>query len=79
MSGDEQATLPLVEPHQRRRKTMNTLISDRFPVRRTILATGLALLVPLFTSGCNTVSGIGEDVEAAGDAIEKKAEEEKKY
>ncbi|MCB1787946.1 MAG: entericidin A/B family lipoprotein [Chromatiaceae bacterium] len=29
--------------------------------------------------GCNTVAGIGEDVEAAGDAIEDKAEKEKGY
>jgi len=27
-------------------------------------------------SGCNTVEGVGEDVEAAGDAIDEEAEEE---
>jgi len=32
-----------------------------------------------FLAGCNTVAGVGEDVEAAGDAIEDKAEEKKNY
>lgn len=32
-----------------------------------------ALLVGI--AGCNTVEGIGEDVEAAGEAIEEEAEE----
>lgn len=26
-------------------------------------------------SGCNTIAGLGEDIEAAGDAIEDEAEE----
>ena len=34
---------------------------------------------PLLLSGCNTLSGMGEDVEAAGSAIDKSAEENKPY
>lgn len=34
---------------------------------------------PLTLMGCNTVAGVGEDLEAAGDAIEDKAEEKKRY
>jgi len=30
-------------------------------------------------SGCNTTAGMGEDIEAAGDAIEGEAEEHKGY
>lgn len=46
---------------------------------RHSLLLGVALLVPLALTGCNTVSGIGEDVEAAGGAIEESAEKNKKY
>jgi len=28
---------------------------------------------------CNTISGVGEDIEAAGSGIEEAAEEEKRY
>ena len=48
-------------------------------VRHSVLLLIAALALPLFLVGCNTVSGIGEDVEAAGDAIEKSAEENKEY
>ncbi len=30
-------------------------------------------------AGCNTMSGVGEDIEAAGDAIEDSAEKNKSY
>lgn len=30
-------------------------------------------------SACNTISGMGEDMEAAGDAIDDEAEEKKTY
>lgn len=30
-------------------------------------------------SGCNTTAGMGKDLEAAGEAINEEAEEEKKY
>lgn len=39
----------------------------------------LALLIPAFLTGCNTMSGMGEDVESAGDAIEDSAEKNKSY
>jgi predicted small secreted protein len=35
----------------------------------------LLLLTAFAASGCNTTRGFGQDVEAAGDAIEDKAEE----
>lgn len=31
------------------------------------------------TSGCNTMSGIGKDIEQAGDAIDKAASKNKTY
>ena len=37
------------------------------------------LILMLGLNGCNTMSGIGEDLEAAGDAIEDEAEENKTY
>jgi entericidin B len=42
----------------------------------------LALLVlagALTMTGCNTMSGMGKDVEAAGDKMENSAEKNKKY
>ena len=39
-----------------------------------MLVINLALLV-----GCNTMSGIGQDIEQAGDAIEKAATKNKTY
>lgn len=33
----------------------------------------------LFLAGCNTMEGIGKDVGAAGDALEKSASEKKGY
>lgn len=33
----------------------------------------------LLVAGCNTMAGFGRDVEKAGDKIEHKAEEKKKY
>jgi predicted small secreted protein len=36
-------------------------------------------LASLTLTGCNTTAGMGKDIEAAGDAIKDKAEEEKKY
>lgn len=40
-----------------------------------ILAFGLAVVI----TGCNTMEGVGEDMEAAGDAIENSAEDGKNY
>ena len=49
----------------------------KLPFLPTILGALLALasLAPL--AGCNTVSGLGQDVEAAGEAITGTAEETK--
>lgn len=35
----------------------------------------LGLSVPMGMAGCNTTAGVGEDIEAAGDAIEDTAED----
>lgn len=43
------------------------------PMRTLILAVLLAL--PVALSGCNTVEGVGEDIESAGDALDDEAEE----
>jgi predicted small secreted protein len=43
---------------------------------KSLLALLFALLVPMLATGCNTIEGIGEDTEAAGDAIDDEAEEE---
>ncbi|MDQ2696346.1 MAG: entericidin A/B family lipoprotein [Pseudomonadota bacterium] len=42
-----------------------------------LLAALLALNLSL--AGCNTLGGAGEDIEAAGDALEDEAEEAKSY
>jgi len=39
----------------------------------------LALLAFVFATGCNTIEGAGEDVQEAGEGIEKGAEENKPY
>ncbi len=39
----------------------------------------MALLFTLGLAGCNTMEGAGEDMEAAGDAIEDSASENKDY
>lgn len=48
-------------------------------IRATDFILSVAFLLPLTLSGCNTISGAGEDVEAAGKAIEKAAETNKQY
>ncbi|WP_297809399.1 entericidin A/B family lipoprotein [uncultured Methylophaga sp.] len=39
----------------------------------------LTLAFSLSLTACNTVEGVGKDVEAAGDAIEDSADENKNY
>lgn len=39
----------------------------------------LSLCLSLVLFGCNTMEGIGKDMEAAGDAIEGSAKENKNY
>ena len=43
--------------------------------RKLIAATMIAAFVTL--TGCNTMAGLGRDVEKTGDKLEKKAEEKK--
>ncbi len=37
------------------------------------------IFVAALSGGCNTMRGLGQDVEKVGDKIEKKAEEKKYY
>ncbi|NJN46207.1 MAG: entericidin A/B family lipoprotein [Candidatus Competibacteraceae bacterium] len=46
--------------------------------RRLLLIFALVLVVQGLAA-CNTISGAGQDIGAAGEAIEKKAEQKKKY
>lgn len=39
----------------------------------------LALVTSGLLAGCNTISGVGEDVQSAGGAIEDSAEKNKSY
>ncbi|MCB2053047.1 MAG: entericidin A/B family lipoprotein [Geminicoccaceae bacterium] len=55
---------------------MNTADTDWMPMR-SLLLVGL-LLAGIGLSGCNTVSGAGKDLEAAGDTISDTAEDAKK-
>ncbi|HEC74115.1 MAG TPA: entericidin A/B family lipoprotein [Methylophaga aminisulfidivorans] len=45
---------------------------------RTLILS-LAILFTLNLSACNTMEGIGKDVGAAGDALEKSASDKKGY
>jgi predicted small secreted protein len=38
-----------------------------------------AICTMLFLVGCNTMEGVGKDMEAAGDAIEDSAKDNKNY
>ena len=38
-----------------------------------------AIVVAMLTAACNTVEGVGKDVKATGDAIEKAAQKNKGY
>lgn len=40
---------------------------------KSLIAIGGALLVTLAIAGCNTMEGAGEDIEAAGKAVQKAA------
>jgi predicted small secreted protein len=46
---------------------------------KIICLTFLLLISTTFISGCSTMSGLGQDVESVGDAIEDSAEENKSY
>jgi predicted small secreted protein len=45
---------------------------------RLVLAP-FALAVVAVLAGCNTTAGLGQDLEAAGEAIEDEAKEQKRY
>lgn len=45
--------------------------------RKFIAASMIAVFA--FLTGCNTMAGLGRDVEKTGDKLEKKAEEKKHY
>lgn len=57
------------------------LMNTAFPTLHEALPAALlaCALLALALGGCNTVAGLGEDVEAAGSAVEQEAEEEKRY
>ncbi|MEX1200173.1 MAG: Entericidin EcnAB [Methylophaga sp.] len=44
-----------------------------------LTAFALSILMMLGLAACNTMEGIGEDMGAAGDAIDREAEESKNY
>ncbi len=47
----------------------------KWPVRLALVAMGLfTFATPWVLSGCNTTKGVGQDIEAAGDAIEDAAD-----
>lgn len=46
---------------------------------KSVKMTSLAVLMAFALSACNTMSGMGEDIEAAGSSIEKTSEENKTY
>jgi entericidin A len=62
------------EKYERTVRTMN----DLGKLRRITLWFVLTISVPNFCA-CNTVAGLGKDMEKLGDKIEKKAEQKKRY
>lgn len=56
---------------------MKKRMASKLSALLLILAVLGSSLVAL--TGCNTTAGIGKDIEAAGEAINEEAEEEKKY
>jgi predicted small secreted protein len=53
-------------------------MNDLGKLRRIALWFVLTISVPNFCA-CNTVAGLGKDMEKLGDKIEKKAEQKKRY
>lgn len=45
-------------------------------MKRSLILLGL---LGLLTTACNTMEGLGEDVEAGGEKLERSAEENKNY
>ncbi|MBA2780503.1 entericidin A/B family lipoprotein [Billgrantia kenyensis] len=42
-------------------------------MKRTIVSTLMLLVVLSLLSGCNTMRGMGEDIEAGGEAVQRQA------
>ena len=54
-------------------------VFDIHSLKKTLVLPALIALFSIALYGCNTTAGFGADVEAAGEAIEGKAKEEKGY
>ena len=52
----------------------STINQETSMKKNIVLVTGLSLMA-LFAAACNTVEGVGEDVEATGSAIDEAAED----
>lgn len=52
-------------------------IAKRF--KSTIKVLSLLFVAVSFCSGCHTVEGVGEDMEAAGEALDSSAERSTRY
>ncbi|MDG4551920.1 MAG: entericidin A/B family lipoprotein [Candidatus Contendobacter sp.] len=52
---------------------------NRKSIRVALLLLGAFALLAGGLSACNTVKGAGQDLKAAGQAIERKAEQKKRY
>lgn len=48
-------------------------------VTRSLMIAALALLVGGMLTACNTMSGLGKDIEKVGSEIDENAREKKKY
>lgn len=46
--------------------------------RRSVLTATAAILCGALLGGCNTIEGVGQDIENAGDAIGDEAREQKR-
>jgi predicted small secreted protein len=53
----------------------NSLTDRRIGLMARAGIIGLAAVACMATLGCNTTEGVGEDIEAAGDAIDDAAED----
>ncbi len=65
---DERCDAPVTAPAPRDRRLTATILSVLLPVA---LAGGLGAGL----GGCNTVEGVGEDVEAGGEALDDAADD----
>jgi len=60
-------------------KAYESLIQTKVLQMKKVTSLLLSLFFVLSVSACNTMQGAGEDIEAAGSAIDKKAGEKKNY